>query len=57
MNIFKKYAPIYRNATVLLRPRTPLKDMYLAVDPGTRQTGAVPNGGTLGGSTAHRHRP
>ena len=53
MNIFKKYAPIYRDATVLLRPRTPLKDMYLAVDPGTRQAGAVPPGGLLGaGSTA-----
>ena len=34
MNIYKQYAPIYRNATVLLRPRTPLKDMYLALDPG-----------------------
>ena len=52
MNIFKRYAPIYRDATVLLRPRTPLKDMYLALDPGTRRAGAVPNGGLLGsGST------
>jgi phospholipid/cholesterol/gamma-HCH transport system substrate-binding protein len=48
MNIFRQYAPIYRDATVLLRPRTPLKDMYLALDPGTRQAGAVPDGGTLG---------
>ncbi len=47
MNIFKKYAPIYRDAAVLLRPRTPLKDMYLALDPGTRSAGAVPNGGEL----------
>ncbi len=47
MNIFKKYAPIYRDATVLLRPRTPLKDMYLALDPGTRAAGAVPSGGEL----------
>jgi phospholipid/cholesterol/gamma-HCH transport system substrate-binding protein len=52
MNIFKQYAPIYRDATVLLRPRTPLKDMYLALDPGTKRAGAVPNGGMLGaGST------
>jgi len=52
MNIFKQYAPIYQNATVLLRPRTPLKDMYLALDPGTKQAGAVPDGGMLGaGST------
>jgi phospholipid/cholesterol/gamma-HCH transport system substrate-binding protein len=48
MNIFKKYAPIYNNANVLLRPRTPVKDMYLALDPGTPDAGAIPNGGTLG---------
>jgi phospholipid/cholesterol/gamma-HCH transport system substrate-binding protein len=48
MDIFKKYAPIYRNATVLLRPRTPLKDMYLALDPGSPSAGALPVGGTLG---------
>jgi phospholipid/cholesterol/gamma-HCH transport system substrate-binding protein len=47
MNIYKQYQPIYRNATVLLRPRTPLKDMYLELDPGTRDAGPVPNGGTL----------
>jgi phospholipid/cholesterol/gamma-HCH transport system substrate-binding protein len=47
MNIYKQYAPIYRNATVLLRPRTPLKDMYLALDPGSRGAGRVPNGGML----------
>jgi phospholipid/cholesterol/gamma-HCH transport system substrate-binding protein len=52
MNIFTKYKPIYRNATVLLRPRTPLKDMYLELDPGTPNAGAIPNGGYLGvGST------
>jgi phospholipid/cholesterol/gamma-HCH transport system substrate-binding protein len=48
MNIYKKYAPIYNNATVLLRPRTPLQDMYLALDPGTKSAGAVPAGGMLG---------
>jgi phospholipid/cholesterol/gamma-HCH transport system substrate-binding protein len=47
MNIFKKYGPIYNDATVLLRPRTPLKDMYLALDPGTKEAGAIPGGGTL----------
>jgi phospholipid/cholesterol/gamma-HCH transport system substrate-binding protein len=47
MNIYKKYKPIYRDATVLLRPRTPLKDMYLSLDPGTKQAGAIPNGGSL----------
>jgi phospholipid/cholesterol/gamma-HCH transport system substrate-binding protein len=47
MNIYKKYRPIYNNATVLLRPRTPLKDMYLSLDPGTSSAGAVANGGML----------
>jgi phospholipid/cholesterol/gamma-HCH transport system substrate-binding protein len=47
MNIFKKYAPVYKDATVLLRPRTPLKDMYLALDRGTPAAGAIPNGGML----------
>jgi phospholipid/cholesterol/gamma-HCH transport system substrate-binding protein len=51
MNLYKKYRPIYRDATVLLRPRTPLKDMYLALDPGTRSAGAVPAGGTLPASS------
>lgn len=48
MDIFRRYAPIYRNASVLLRPRTPLKDMYLALDPGTPSAGRIPDGGTLG---------
>ena len=47
MNLYKRYAPIYRNATVLLRPRTPLKDMYLALDPGTPSAGKLPAGGSL----------
>jgi phospholipid/cholesterol/gamma-HCH transport system substrate-binding protein len=47
MNIFPKYGPVYENATVLLRPRTPLKDMYLELDPGSSRTGRIPNGGTL----------
>jgi phospholipid/cholesterol/gamma-HCH transport system substrate-binding protein len=52
MNIYKKYSPVYRDATVLLRPRTPLKDMYLALDPGTKGAGAVASNGVLGiGST------
>jgi phospholipid/cholesterol/gamma-HCH transport system substrate-binding protein len=48
MDIDRADAPIYANATVLLRERTPLKDMYLSLDPGTRSAGAIPDGGTLG---------
>jgi phospholipid/cholesterol/gamma-HCH transport system substrate-binding protein len=47
MNIYKKDAPIYNDATVLLRPRTPLKDMYLALDPGSKGSGAIRDGGEL----------
>jgi phospholipid/cholesterol/gamma-HCH transport system substrate-binding protein len=47
MNLYRRYAPVYRNATVLLRPRTPLKDMYLSLDPGTPSAGRVPSGGSL----------
>jgi phospholipid/cholesterol/gamma-HCH transport system substrate-binding protein len=43
----KKYAPVYRNAHVLLRPKTGLKDMFLALDPGTPSAGAIPSGGTI----------
>jgi phospholipid/cholesterol/gamma-HCH transport system substrate-binding protein len=47
VNMEKKYAPVYRNAHVLLRPKTGLKDMYLALDPGTKTAGALPSGGTV----------
>src|SRR3954470_11698109 len=47
VNMDKKYAPVYRNAHVLLRPKTGLKDMYLALDPGTKAAGALPEGGTI----------
>jgi phospholipid/cholesterol/gamma-HCH transport system substrate-binding protein len=47
VNMDKKYAPVYRNASVLLRPKTGLKDMYLALDPGTKAAGALPSGGTV----------
>ena len=35
MDIDTKFLPVYRNATVLLRPKTGLKDMFLELDPGT----------------------
>ena len=48
MNIDRRYAArVYRNATVLLRPRTPLKDMYLELDPGTRSAGRMSAGATI----------
>jgi phospholipid/cholesterol/gamma-HCH transport system substrate-binding protein len=35
MDIDRKFLPVYKDATVLLRPKTGLKDMFLELDPGT----------------------
>ena len=35
MDIDRKFLPVYRDATVLLRPKTGLKDMFLELNPGT----------------------
>jgi phospholipid/cholesterol/gamma-HCH transport system substrate-binding protein len=47
MNIRNKYKPIYRDAHMLLRPKTGLKDMIVEMDPGTKSAGALPEGGTI----------
>ena len=47
MKIKRRYAPIYRNATILLRPKTGLKDMYLELDPGSQSAGEVPEHSTI----------
>lgn len=39
MKIRPKYAEVYRDATILLRPKTGLKDMFLELDPGTKEAG------------------
>ena len=41
MLIDTEFAPVYRDATILLRPKTGLKDMFLELDPGTRGAGAM----------------
>lgn len=38
---------VRRDATVLLRPRTGLKDMFLALEPGSRSEPVVPEGGVV----------
>jgi phospholipid/cholesterol/gamma-HCH transport system substrate-binding protein len=47
MHLTPKYARIYRNATMLLRPKTQLKDMSVEINPGTPSAGRVPNGGVI----------
>jgi phospholipid/cholesterol/gamma-HCH transport system substrate-binding protein len=48
MNLTPKYARyIYRNATMLLRPKTGLKDETVEVSPGNPAAGRVPSGYTI----------
>ena len=35
MDIDRKFLPVYKDATILLRPKTGLKDMFLELNPGT----------------------
>lgn len=43
----RDYLPIYKDATILLRPQTGLKDMFFEMDPGTEEAGEVDEGGTV----------
>jgi phospholipid/cholesterol/gamma-HCH transport system substrate-binding protein len=47
MDIERRYLPIYRNATALVRPRTGLQDMFIELDPGTRSAGEFEEGDRL----------
>lgn len=48
MRLQKRYGEVYSNATMLLRPKTGLKDMVVELDPGTRAGGTrLLNGDTL----------
>jgi phospholipid/cholesterol/gamma-HCH transport system substrate-binding protein len=44
MKIRDEYKPIYKDSTILLRPKTGLKDMILALDPGTPEAGEIEEG-------------
>ena len=49
MDVDQEYADmVRRDASVLLRPRTGLKDMFLALDPGTRSEPKVGRDGVIG---------
>jgi phospholipid/cholesterol/gamma-HCH transport system substrate-binding protein len=47
MQVTPKYARIYRDATLLLRPKTGLQDMTVEVNPGTPAAGKLPSGEAL----------
>jgi len=44
MKVVPKYARIYRNATLLLRPKTQLQDITIEVNPGTASAGRLHSG-------------
>ncbi|MDQ2623149.1 MAG: MlaD family protein, partial [Actinomycetota bacterium] len=49
MELKEKYNRVYPDATMLLRPKTPLKDMIVELDPGTPAAGPkLKDGATLG---------
>ena len=47
MRIKPKYDRIYKDASILLRPKTGLKDMVAELTPGTKRAGRLPSGGTI----------
>ncbi len=47
MKIQPRYARVYRDATVLLRPKTGLKDMVAELTPGTAAAGRLQEGGRI----------
>ena len=47
MKIRPKYDRIYKDASILLRPKTGLKDMVAELTPGHKGAGRLPDGGTI----------
>lgn len=47
MKIRRRYTPIYRDATALLRPKTGLNDMVLQLAPGSRPAGVLDPASTI----------
>jgi phospholipid/cholesterol/gamma-HCH transport system substrate-binding protein len=47
MKIRRKYTPIHKDATALLRPKTGLNDMVVQLDPGTPGAGKAPENWSL----------
>ena len=47
MKIQPRYSRVYRDASVVLRPKTGLKDMVAELTPGTAAAGRLPEGGRI----------
>jgi phospholipid/cholesterol/gamma-HCH transport system substrate-binding protein len=47
MKIRRKYTPIYKDSTALLRPKTGLNDMVIELNPGSKTAGEAPTGWTV----------
>jgi phospholipid/cholesterol/gamma-HCH transport system substrate-binding protein len=47
MKVTPKYARFYRNATLLMRPKTQLQDMTIEVNPGTATAGRLKSGAMI----------
>jgi len=43
----RDYLPVYKDATMLLRPQTGLQDVFFEMDPGTPDAGEIEEGGTV----------
>jgi phospholipid/cholesterol/gamma-HCH transport system substrate-binding protein len=46
-DVDRKYLPIYKDATILMRPTTALKDMFFELDPGSKSAGEYEEGDTI----------
>lgn len=46
MKIRRRFTPIYKDATILARPKTGLNDMVLELDPGNKSAGTLPQDGS-----------
>ena len=47
LKIEPRYSRVYKDATILLRPKTGLKDMVAELTPGTKAAGRLPDGGRI----------
>lgn len=47
LDIDKEHAPVYRDATVLVRAKSVAGENYVEINPGTPKAGALPSGGVL----------